>query len=232
MDLGVMLTQERTDTMVGVGAWPNKIILDYLDAALAQDPELPAITDYNGETGQSTSISYGELDRLSRRLGLALINYGIEVGDVVSLQLPNWWQFTAMHLACARIGAITNPLMPIFRERELTYMVGFAESKVMIAPDRFRGFEYEPMMEGIRGELPHLAHIFYIDGKGSDDFVAALLTEALEDRAGTNETLAARRPGPNDVNEVIYTSGTTGQPKGVMHTANSTASTSNISISV
>ncbi len=222
MDLGVMLTQERTDTMVRVGAWPNKIILDYLDAALAQDPELPAITDYNGETGQSTSISYGQLDRLSRRIGLALINYGIEAGDVVSVQLPNWWQFTAMHLACARIGAITNPLMPIFRERELTYMLGFAESKVMIAPDRFRGFEYKPMMEGIRGDLPHLAHIFYIDGKGSNDFATALLTEALEDHAGTNETLAARRPDPNDVNEVIYTSGTTGQPKGVMHTANST----------
>ena len=222
MDLGVMLTQERIDTMVGVGAWPNKIILNYLDATLVQDPELPAITDYNGETGQSTSISYGQLDRLSRRLGLALINYGIQAGDVVSVQLPNWWQFIAMHLACARIGAITNPLMPIFRERELTYMLGFAESKMMIAPDRFRGFEYKPMMEGIRGELPHLEHIFYIDGKGSDDFAAILLTEALEDRAGSNETLAARRPGPNDVNEVIYTSGTTGQPKGVMHTANST----------
>ena len=78
------------------------------------------------------------------------------------------------------------------------------------------------MMEGIRSELPHLEHIFYIDGKGSDDFAAILLTEALEDSAGANETLAARRPGPNDVNEVIYTSGTTGQPKGVMHTANST----------
>ena len=73
MDLGVMLTQERIDTMVSVGAWPNKTILDYVDAALAQDPDLPAITDYNGETGHSTSISYGQLDRLSRRMGLALI---------------------------------------------------------------------------------------------------------------------------------------------------------------
>ena len=86
MDLGVMLTQERIDAMVGVGAWPNKTILDYIDAALAQDPDLPAITDYNGETGQSTSISYGQLDRLSRRMGLALINNGIKTGDVVSLQ--------------------------------------------------------------------------------------------------------------------------------------------------
>ena len=222
MDLGVMLTQERIDAMVGVGAWPNKTILDYLDAALAQDPDLPAITDYNGETGQSTSISYGQLDRLSRRMGLALINNGIKTGDVVSLQLPNWWQFNAMHLACARIGAITNPLMPIFRERELTYMLGFAESKVMIAPHRFRGFEYKPMMEAMRNELPHLEHIFYIDGEGKDDFATALLEDALENSTEADETLKDRQPGPNDINEVIYTSGTTGQPKGVMHTANST----------
>ena len=222
MDLGVMLTQERIDAMVGVGAWPNKTILDYVDAALAQDPGLPAITDYNGETGQSTSISYGQLDRLSRRMGLALINNGIKTGDVVSLQLPNWWQFNAMHLACARIGAITNPLMPIFRERELTYMLGFAESKVMIAPHRFRGFEYKPMMEAIRNELPHLEHIFYIDGEGKDDFATALLEDALENSTEADETLKDRQPGPNDINEVIYTSGTTGQPKGVMHTANST----------
>ena len=222
MDLGVMLTQERIDAMVGVGAWPNKTILDYLNSALAHDPDLPAITDYNGETGQSTSISYGQLDRLSRRMGLALINNGIKTGDVVSLQLPNWWQFNAMHLACARIGAITNPLMPIFRERELTYMLGFAESKVMIAPHRFRGFEYKPMMEAMRNELPHLEHIYYIDGEGKDDFATALLEDALENSTEADETLKDRQPGPNDINEVIYTSGTTGQPKGVMHTANST----------
>jgi cyclohexanecarboxylate-CoA ligase len=145
---------------------------------------------------------------------------------VVSLQLPNWWQFNALHLACARIGAITNPLMPIFRRRELSYMLGFAESKVLIAPRVFRGFEYKPMIEEIRGDLPHLAHALYIDdanvGGGADDFAAVLLGEPLEDAASADATLAARRPAPNDVNEVIYTSGTTGRPKGVMHTANST----------
>ena len=112
--------------------------------------------------------------------------------------------------------------MPIFRERELTYMLGFAESKVMIAPHRFRGFEYKPMMEAMRNELPHLEHIFYIDGEGKDDFATALLEDALENSTEADETLKDRQPGPNDINEVIYTSGTTGQPKGVMHTANST----------
>ena len=123
MELGMMLKQERIDTMVGTGAWPNRIILDYLDDNLARDPSMPAITDYNGETGDSTTISYGELDRLSRRMALALIKLGVEPGDVVSLQLPNWWQFTLTYLACCRIGAVINPLMHIFRERELGLML-------------------------------------------------------------------------------------------------------------
>jgi cyclohexanecarboxylate-CoA ligase len=222
MDLGVILPQERIDEMVGLGAWPNRTVLDYLDDALARDPGAPAITDYNGETNASTTISYGELDRLSRRIGLALIKQGVGVGDVVSLQLPNWWQFNVLLVACARIGAITNPLMPIFRERELRFMLGFGETKVVIAPHRFRGFDYKPMIEAIRGDLPGLAPAFYIDGEGEDDFATALLADALEDEPGAAEILAALRPGANDVYELIYTSGTTGQPKGVMHTANTT----------
>ena len=222
MDLGIILPQERIDEMVGLGAWPNRTVLDYLDDALARDPDAPAITDYNGETNASTTISYGELDRLSQRIGLALIKRGVGVGDVVSLQLPNWWQFNVLLVACARIGAITNPLMPIFRERELRFMLGFGETKVVIAPHRFRGFDYKPMIEAIRGDLPGLAQAFYIDGEGEDDFATALLGVALEDEPGAAEILAARHPGANDVYELIYTSGTTGQPKGVMHTANTT----------
>ena len=222
MDLGLNLSRDHIDAFVKAGIWIDRTVFDYLDDALARGPERPAITSYSGESGAKTSLSYGELDRLSRRLALALINLGVEPGDVVSLQLPNWWQFNAMHLACARIGAITNPLMPIFRERELSYMLGFAESKVVVAPHNFRGFAYKSMIEKIRGDLPDLRHAFYVDGDGVDDFATALLREPLEDRADAEGVLAGLRPGPNDVNEVIYTSGTTGQPKGVMHTANST----------
>ncbi len=222
MDLGLNLPQDRINAFVKSGAWIDRTIFDYLDDVLAGGAERPAITSYNGETGQKTVLSYGELDRLSRCLALALIDLGVKPGDVVSLQLPNWWQFNAMHLACARIGAITNPLMPIFRERELSYMLAFAESKVVVAPHSFRGFAYKPMIEAIRGDLPDLAHAFYVDGEGADDFATALLSEPREEHTDADAVLAALRPGPNDVNEIIYTSGTTGQPKGVMHTANST----------
>jgi cyclohexanecarboxylate-CoA ligase len=140
---------------------------------------------------------------------------------VVALQLPNWWQFNAMHLACLRIGAITNPLMPIFRERELTFMLGFAESKVVVAPARFRGFDYKPMIDAMKPSLPDLRHTFFIGGEGPDSFEAAFLADPLEEQAGADR-LEGRRPSPNDVIELIYTSGTTGQPKGVMHTSNTT----------
>ena len=61
------------------------------------------------------------------------------------MQLPNWWQFTLIYLACSRIGAVLNPLMHIFRERELSFMLKHGEAKVLIVPKVFRGFDHEAM---------------------------------------------------------------------------------------
>ena len=81
--------------------------------------------------------------RLSWVLGLRRL--GVGRGDVVSWQLPNWWQVVALHLACVRIGAVSNIVMPVFRERELEFMLGLAESKVFIVPRLFRGHDHAAM---------------------------------------------------------------------------------------
>ena len=47
----------------------------------------------------------------------------------MSVQLPNWWESAVIALAAFRVGAVVNPLMPIFREHELSYMLDFAETK-------------------------------------------------------------------------------------------------------
>jgi cyclohexanecarboxylate-CoA ligase len=197
------------------GHWRGCVLTDFLDRNLAERPDAPALVDHNSMTGERTALSYRDVGERVGRMASGLRRLGVERGDVVSYQLPNWWQFTALHLACLRIGAVSNPLMPIFRERELEFMLGLAESKVLVVPRRFRDFDYPAMVAGLRGKLATLRHVLVIGGAGADSFETQLL------QAPVAAATEARRPDPDDVIQLLYTSGTTGEPKGVMHTSNS-----------
>ncbi|WP_374448049.1 AMP-binding protein, partial [Stella sp.] len=129
-----MLTPERAQAMRAAGLWHDRTVLDDLDRWAAEAPGRLAVVDHNSATGQASRLTYGELAARVDRIAAALAALGVGPGDVVSWQLPNWWQFTALHLAAMRIGAVSNPLMPIFRERELRFMLGLAEAKVLVVP--------------------------------------------------------------------------------------------------
>ena len=218
--LGDILPPKRIEATREAGWWRDRTGLDYLADAVARRPDAPAIVAYESEADRVHRLSYGDVDGLSRRFALTLLDLGVGPGDVVSLQLPNWWQFTVMHLACLRVGAITNPLMPIFREAQLRFMLGLAETRLVVAPARFNRFEYAPMVEGLRGDLPALAHAFFIGGEGETSFEARFVAPERETDADAEARLVGLARGPNEVTEIIYTSGTTGEPKGAMHTAN------------
>ncbi len=121
MNLDPILPQERTDAMRSAGWWQDENLLALFDAALTEKPDEVAVVDFRVETGEKTSVTYRQLNDKATRIALALAHYGIEKQDVVSVQLPNWWEFVATNLACLRIGAVCNPLMPIFRQRELAF---------------------------------------------------------------------------------------------------------------
>ncbi|WP_213953443.1 MULTISPECIES: cyclohexanecarboxylate-CoA ligase [unclassified Variovorax] len=225
MQFDAVLIPSRRAAMVAQGLWHDRTINDDFDACLAACPDKTGIVAVQVESGTVTRMTYREMARMADRIAVGLTRLGVERNDVVSCQLPNWWQFTLTYLACSRIGAVLNPMMHIFRERELSFMLKHGESKVMIVPKTFRGFDHEQMLVDLRPSLPAMQHLVVIgatqDGQPAPHSFEALLGGPhWEDEPDAQDILTRHRPGPDDVTQLIYTSGTTGEPKGVMHSAN------------
>jgi cyclohexanecarboxylate-CoA ligase len=220
MEFDAVLLPARRAAMIAAGHWPDRTLNDDLDACVAQRPDQLALTAYRLEAGDVRRFSYRELARMADRIAIGLTRLGVGRNDVVACQLPNWWHFTLTYLACTRIGAVLNPLMHIFRERELRFMLGHGEAKVLIVPRNFRGFDFEAMANALQPELPSLKQVVVVDGEGANSFEALLSGPQWEDAPDAAGILQGSRPGPDDINQLIYTSGTTGEPKGVMHSSN------------
>ncbi|TAM96284.1 MAG: cyclohexanecarboxylate-CoA ligase [Rhizobiaceae bacterium] len=204
----------RRSDMIAQGLWRDRTLLDHLDRVLHASPDKEALVVYRADAAQEKRMTYREVDALATRLAAGLKAHGIGRGDVVSFQLPNWWEFFVLHIACLRIGAVSNPLMVIFRERELRFMLGLAASRILIVPKVFRGFDYAAMARGLKTELPELQHVFIVDGDGPEAFTT------LIESGGNAVPARGERAAPDDVIQLLYTSGTTGEPKGVTHSSN------------
>ena len=220
MEFDAILLPPRRAESIAKGWWFDRTINHELDACVAAYPDKIALTAVRSESGEVRRFTYRELSQLADRIAVGLARLGVSRNDVVSMQLPNWWQFSVLYLACSRIGAVLNPLMHIFRERELSFMLKHGEAKVLIVPKVFRGFDHEAMARALQPSLPHLQRIVVTGSDGPDDFDTLLTTPAWEKEADAQQILSRHRPGPDDITQLIYTSGTTGEPKGVMHSAN------------
>jgi cyclohexanecarboxylate-CoA ligase len=212
---GVFLDPSRLAREAERGIWPGHVVTDYLDQWIATRPDDTAIVAFRDEDRTTTHLTYRELNDRVADIASTLADLGVRRGDVVSFQLPNWWEFVAVYLACVRVGAAANPLMPIFRHRELAFMLELADSKVFIAPAQFRGFDHASLARTLVRDIPSLQHVLLVGGDGED---------ALEVRLAHASSAGAYASGaaltPNDVTQLLFTSGTTGEPKGVMHTSN------------
>jgi cyclohexanecarboxylate-CoA ligase len=121
---------------------------------MAACPQKLALTAVRTDIGEARRFTCRQLATLSDRIAIGLSRLGVERNDVVAMQLPNWWQFSLLYLACSRIGAVLDPLMPIFRERELSFMLKHGEAKILVVPKHFRNFDHEAMARSLKPESP------------------------------------------------------------------------------
>jgi cyclohexanecarboxylate-CoA ligase len=158
-------------------------------------------------------LRFGEWDRLSAAAADGLLRLGVQSGDVVAYQLPNWWEAAVVFMAAARLGAVVNPVLPMFRERELAFILRQSGACVLVIPGEFRGCDYPALVERVRSEAPALREVLVAraPAPGGTRPFADLLGDAPAPAAAVD---------PDALLMLMYTSGTTAEPKGVLHTHN------------
>lgn len=202
------LTPELIEEYTEKGFWKRDLIDSFVTRAAAEAPSGKAVVD------RGRIWTYGEIEDAVSRLAGALLGMGVQRGDVVSWQLPNWVEAILVHQATLRVGAVSNPIVAIYRETELSFILDQARSKVVFAPAEFRKFNYLEMYRGLQRDLPELKTVVAV-GEGVPNEVTTF--SSLLD----HKPLAVpQQRDANDIALLMYTSGTTSAPKGAMHTHN------------
>jgi acyl-CoA synthetase (AMP-forming)/AMP-acid ligase II len=158
---------------------------------------------YDGDR-ETTFAEYRELVERAAA-GLNGLGVGAEVN--VSWQLPTWTESAVLVGALCRLGAVQNPMLPIYRYREVSFIAQQTKCKLLITPSTWNTFDYGALAEQVAGEVDGM-HALVADHWNPDGDPAALPPA----QAGADD------PAQDPVRWIFYTSGTTAAPKGARHT--------------
>lgn len=147
--------------------------------------------------------TFGEFAGWAERVAGGFLGLGVGPGSVVSWQLPTWTESLVLAAALARLGAVQNPIIPLNREREVSFMVGQLGSALLVTPATWRGFDYAEMAREVRRYQPGL-ELLVVDGPLPEGDPARLPPPPEADSA-------------DETRWVLFTSGTTADPKGARH---------------
>jgi fatty-acyl-CoA synthase len=176
-----------------------------LDRTVAAFPEREALVVRH----QDVRLTYAEFGRAVDALGRGLLGQGVAVGDRIGIWSPNCAEWVLLQYATAKVGAILVNINPAYRTSELSYALRQSGCSMVVAARSYLTSDYEAMIDAVRGDLPDLRDVVYLD----DDRWADMAGGA----GGADEAVLAARSSGLSADQPIniqYTSGTTGFPKG------------------
>ncbi len=133
-------TGQRAIESIAIDQAAEISIVDWVARWVAERPDETAVVDVRAE--RTRTWTWAELDAEAERVAALLLELGVEPGESVAYQLPNWGEFVVLTLAAMKVGAVCCPLMPIFREREISQMTARARARVLVVADRFRNRDH------------------------------------------------------------------------------------------
>jgi len=204
--------------------YPEKTLLDYLDALAREHPSRPALL-FKG-----AKVSYDQLQRQSNACAAALAALGVGHGDRVALILPNCPQFLVAEIGAWKVGAIVCPINPTYTEREMEAALqgNGAETVVTLTPfyDRIKDVQPRTALRNviatsIKEHLPPALRLLFTLFKEKQGGHRISLQKGdywLQDllRQHRNSVRPAGAVRPDDRAVVLASGGTTGIPKGVV----------------
>jgi acyl-CoA synthetase (AMP-forming)/AMP-acid ligase II len=174
-----------------------------VDDAATTHPERVVLVDDFGR-----SLTNSQLRDAAASTAAALAERGVVDGSVVSWQLPTTLETMVVMVALTRLGAVQNPILPIWRESEVRFVTAQLGTEVIVVPGLWRGFDHVALADELARDQPMT--IVVVDH-------AAPITDGLRLPAGDLASLPAPPTAATLPRWVYYSSGTTAAPKGVRH---------------